>query len=334
MRGNSYKYPLAAFAVAIGGILFANMALTDAATTAAQSPPPAPPPAVASAGLYAEGGSETCLGCHDSAPVNSIIHTAHWVKGDTRSPAAKLECESCHGPSRAHVEGFNTGELAQPAVLFKGPNISPVEVRNGACLTCHQDATRMNWQGSPHQRNDLACSTCHTAHATEDAVRSRQTQTATCFRCHAQQRAESFQYSHHPVREGTVACSDCHNPHGSPGPKQLKEFTVNETCYNCHADKRGPMLWEHQPVRENCLNCHTPHGSTEARLMKERMNFMCATCHSAISNNSGGAFGGAHSIPGNLRGPFASALANQRQCLNCHSQVHGSNSPNGAFFFR
>jgi hypothetical protein len=68
--------------------------------------------------------------------------------------------------------------------------------------------------------------------------------------------------------------------------------------------------------------------------MKERMNFMCATCHSAISNNSGGAFGGAHSIPGNLRGPFASALANQRQCLNCHSQVHGSNSPNGAFFFR
>jgi DmsE family decaheme c-type cytochrome len=334
VRGNSYKYPLAAFAVAIGGILFANMALTDAATTAAQSPPPAPPPVVASAGLYAEGGSETCLGCHDSAPVNSIIHTAHWVKGDPRSPAAKLECESCHGPSRAHVEGFNTGELAQPAVLFKGPNISPLEVRNGACLTCHQDTTRMNWDGSPHQRNDLACSTCHTAHATEDAVRSRQTQTATCFRCHAQQRAESFQYSHHPVREGTVACSDCHNPHGSPGPKQLKEFTVNETCYNCHADKRGPMLWEHQPVRENCLNCHTPHGSTEARLMKERMNFMCATCHSAISNNSGGAFGGAHSIPGNLRGPFASALANQRQCLNCHSQVHGSNSPNGAFFFR
>ena len=60
-------------------------------------------------------------------------------------------------------------------------------------------------------------------------------------------------------------CSDCHNPHGSPGDtKVLKEFTVNETCYNCHADKRGPMLWEHQPVRDNCLNCHTPHGSNRA----------------------------------------------------------------------
>ena len=139
------------------------------------------------------------------------------------------------------------------------------------------------------------------------------------------------------MREGKVVCSDCHNPHGSPGDtKLLKEFTVNETCYNCHADKRGPMLWEHQPVREDCLNCHNPHGSNEPRLLTERMNFLCSSCHSAQSNNSGGAFGGAHSIP--FRGPgqcfTSSALANQRTCVNCHSQVHGSNSPSGAYFFR
>jgi DmsE family decaheme c-type cytochrome len=121
---------------------------------------------------------------------------------------------------------------------------------------------------------------------------------------------------------------------GSAGPHLLKEFSVNETCYNCHADKRGPMLWEHQPVREDCTNCHTPHGSSEARLMKESMGFLCSSCHSASgSNNSGGQFGGKASVPGH--GPFYSAeLANQRLCLNCHSQVHGSNSPNGAFFMR
>jgi hypothetical protein len=39
-------------------------------------------------------------------------------------------------------------------------------------------------------------------------------------------------------------------------------------------------------------------------------------------------------VPGNLTTPFVTALANQRMCLNCHSQVHGSNSPNGAYFFR
>jgi len=330
--GSIYNYALSALVAAVYGILIPNASLTDAAPTVVQSPKESLPDK--STGLYSEGGSTTCLGCHNTSPVNNIIHTAHWVKGDPSAPAAKLECESCHGPSRAHVEGFEKGELAAPAIVFKGPNISPAAARNGACLSCHQDATRMNWQGSPHQRNDLACATCHTVHARNDPVRARATQPATCFSCHAQQRAESFLFSHHPVREGTVTCSDCHNPHGSAGPKQLKEFSVNETCYNCHADKRGPMLWEHQPVREDCLNCHTPHGSTEARLMKERMNFMCATCHSAVANNSGGAFGGAHSVAGNLAAPFASALANQRQCLNCHSQVHGSNSPNGAFFFR
>ena len=35
--------------------------------------------------------------------------------------------------------------------------------------------------------------------------------------------------------------------------------------------------------------------------MKERMNFLCSSCHSSEANNSGGAFGGAHSIP--FRGP-------------------------------
>ena len=333
MRQRNYKYLFVALVAAVGGILVANASLTDAAPAVAQSPSGSPPPASSAAG-YSQGGSETCLGCHNASPVNNIIHTAHWVKGDSRTPAAKLECESCHGPSRAHVEGFEKGELVVPAVVFKGPNISPPEARNGACLSCHQDATRMNWQGSPHQRNDLGCVSCHTIHATKDPVRERATQAATCFRCHSQQRAESFEYSHHPMREGIVVCGDCHNPHGSAGPKQLKEFTVNQTCYNCHAEKRGPMLWEHQPVRDNCLNCHTPHGSVEARLMKERMNFLCSSCHSAVSNGSGGAFGGAHSVPGNLTTPFVSALANQRMCLNCHSQIHGSNSPNGAYFFR
>jgi DmsE family decaheme c-type cytochrome len=139
------------------------------------------------------------------------------------------------------------------------------------------------------------------------------------------------------MREGKVICSDCHNPHGASGDtKMLKEFTINETCYTCHADKRGPLLWEHQPVRENCLNCHVPHGSNEPRLMKERMQFLCSSCHSGTGNSHGGAFGGGGSIPN--RGPgtnkTVSYLGNQRDCLNCHSQVHGSNSPAGAFFFR
>jgi len=72
-----------------------------------------------------------------------------------------------------------------------------------------------------------------------------------------------------------MSCDDCHNPHGAltnngnpllNGPL-LKTNTVNETCYQCHAEKRGPWLWEHPPVRESCLNCHSPHGSNQASLL-------------------------------------------------------------------
>ena len=152
----------------------------------------------------------------------------------------------------------------------------------------------------------------------------------------------SFKYSHHPIREGKVVCSDCHNPHGSPGPKLLKEFTVNETCYNCHAEKRGPLLWEHQPVRDNCLNCHTPHGSTQARLLIERMPYLCQKCHETGNHNS--APWSANQVPG-VNSPYnnsartaPSGLAvpddDPRSCANCHSQVHGSNSPAGIFLTR
>ena len=294
--------------------------------------------------LYSEAGAKTCLTCHNSPPVTLILQTPMAVKGDPRTPFGQHDCESCHGPSADHAAmkvGAN-GTLILPPVLFKKPkiegvDISPVAVRNAACLSCHESGLRMNWRGSQMERAGVACTDCHTAHATKDPVLVKATQPDKCFTCHARQRAESFEYSHHPIREGKVACSDCHNPHGSPGPHMLKEFTVNETCYTCHADKRGPLLWEHQPVREDCTICHTPHGSNQARLMKEPLNFMCSSCHSAESNNSGGAFGGARSIP--YHSPtgstfFSSALANQRRCLNCHSQVHGSNSPSGAFFFR
>jgi DmsE family decaheme c-type cytochrome len=281
-----------------------------------------------------QAGVKTCLACHGGDPkVTAVLHSSMAMMGDPRTPFAQDGCQGCHGDSAAHA----AGKAPYPAIVFAGPHASPVEVRNKVCLTCHESGERINWQGSTHERNDIACTNCHTAHAAKDPVTVKMDEPEKCFTCHAQQRAESFMYSHHPIREGKVVCSSCHNPHGAPGDtKLLREFTVNETCYTCHADKRGPLLWEHQPVRENCLNCHNPHGSNQPRLMVEQSNFLCSSCHSAQTNNSGGAFGGAHSIP--FRGPgnssFNSALANQRTCLNCHSQVHGSNSPAGAFFFR
>jgi DmsE family decaheme c-type cytochrome len=283
--------------------------------------------------MYSDRGAATCMKCHDEAPVTDILKTPHAMKGDARTPFGQHECESCHGPSQAHVASAPPPgqHKVRPNVVFVGPNASPVAERNKMCLSCHENGLRMDWAGSQHQGNNLACVSCHTIHVKKDPILVKATQPDKCFTCHAEQRALSFQYSHHPIREGKVVCADCHNPHGSPGPKLLKKVRVTDTCYTCHADKRGPMLWEHQPVREDCTNCHNPHGSVNPRLLKEKVPFLFLDCHAA-TNDMGGEGDSIH----NTLAPGSSAfyLFGDRSCLNCHSQIHGSNSPSGSTFFR
>jgi len=188
----------------------------------------------------------------------------------------------------------------------------------------------MNWHGSKHQRSDIACSNCHTVHANKDPILVKTSQPTKCFSCHPEQRAQANRTSHHPILEGKVVCADCHNPHGSvQEDKMLVRARVNDTCYKCHADKRGPFLGEHAPVREDCTLCHNPHGSTQARLLKERPPYLCQQCHDT-SHHSGSPYGGETYIGG--RAPQVQASG--KGCLNCHSQVHGSNSPSGAFNLR
>jgi DmsE family decaheme c-type cytochrome len=112
--------------------------------------------------------------------------------------------------------------------------------------------------------------------------------------------------------------------------------TVNETCWQCHADKRGPFLWEHQPVTEACTNCHTPHGSNIAPLLKSRPPFLCDECHDGPHNSQAPYGTGAARIQGGLLPAGANPNSNAvgRACMNCHVMVHGSNSPAGAYLHR
>lgn len=65
-----------------------------------------------------------------------------------------------------------------------------------------------------------------------------------------------------------------HNPHGSTNQRLLKAgTTVNESCISCHAEKRGPMLWEHAPVVDSCVNCHDPHGPNNDRMLSAKQPY-------------------------------------------------------------
>lgn len=278
---------------------------------------------------YAERGVKTCMQCHDKPPVTLILHTAHAQSADPRTPFAAHACEACHGPSPEHLKKPPKGEERAPVkVMFGRNSVTPVAEQIKVCLGCHEAGPRMNWKGSQHQFADISCASCHTLHTLKDEVLLKASQPKVCFTCHATQRAQIYLFSSHPIKEGKVVCADCHNAHGSFGPQLLVKGTVNETCYQCHPETRGPFLWEHAPVREDCGNCHAPHGSTQPRLLKVRTPWLCQMCHMEAFHPST-VYSGTGVPP---RGVADRLLV--KGCLNCHSQVHGSNHPSGVRLMR
>ncbi len=264
-------------------------------------------------------GDAVCTRCHDEGeakPVLSIGKTKHGTVADSRTPT----CTSCHGESPTHInkpEGVS--ERPSPDVNYVKDSKTPVEKRNETCLNCHQGGKRIHWQTNLHAARDVACTSCHEVHTQHDKVRDKQTQPEVCFSCHKEQRAQINRPSHHPIKEGKVACSDCHNPHGTAGEKMMVRDSVVETCYTCHMEKRGPFVRSHQPVTEDCTICHNPHGTVNDNLLKQRAPFLCQQCHEPSTHQ-----GTVPTVEGN------SAFAVGRGCVNCHTQIHGSNNPSTA----
>jgi len=267
-------------------------------------------------------GDAKCTRCHDetdNSPVLAIGKTRHGVTADGRTPT----CTSCHGDSETHMnkpEGVK--ERPKPDRLFGKSSTTPLAVRNQACLTCHQGGTRIHWLGSTHASRELTCTSCHQVHAARDKVRDKLTQPEVCFTCHKEQRVQISRPSRHPILEGKVTCSDCHNPHGSAGPSLLVRDSVNDTCFTCHMEKRGPFVRNHQPVNENCAICHNPHGTTNANLLKVRPPFLCQECHEPTGHRG--------TIPGNVDGTGTTlnrTVVMARGCVNCHTNIHGTNNP-------
>lgn len=309
-------------AVLIAGAGLARGAEPGSETPAAAEATDANPCAGMADGEYM--GPEACEECHEEQ-VAGMRMNVHGQAADARTPFARDACETCHGPGTTHfdVEG-------NCIISLRGRFGESVEQRNGICLACHS-RDMLHWRGSSHESEDLACTSCHEIHA-ESPVMDRSTQAEVCYRCHDDVRAQSYRMSTHPIREGKVVCSDCHNPHGSPGPVALVKPGVNETCYVCHAEKRGPFLWEHYPATEDCTLCHTAHGSNHAPLLNRQPPQLCQQCHADIR-----AQGRRHVrrfLDFNDTDPNRARFIVGESCMNCHSQVHGSNHPSGANLLR
>ena len=291
----------------------------QAQAAAPQKPtPPAGQPGPASGFV---GDDETCITCHEN---QSLKGTPHGRERDARTPAAKQGCESCHGPGQAHVDAEdNKGHIR----AFNRKTVA--RDTSAMCLSCHTKGNHVLWEGSAHDARNMSCASCHSVHAGKSVQGqlTHATQDALCITCHKPQVLKTRRQAHMPVREGAMSCSSCHNPHGTTNVKLLKTGNwINESCASCHAEKRGPFLYEHAAGRESCVSCHDPHGSNHDRMLVARPPMLCQRCHIGSRHPS--------TIYDGTQLANASNRMLGRSCVNCHSTVHGSNHPAAGTFLR
>ena len=284
----------------------------------------------ADAPSYSKKGADTCFQCHDDQVVLAVFRTKHAVPEDPDSPFGhgQLQCEACHGPGGDHAGRVRRGQERPPMPAFGSNSTSSIADQNANCMNCHLDDTGFAWHGSAHDDDTVACTSCHSMHTERDPVLATATQADVCFDCHQQQRTQSMKPYSHAVRQGKMDCTSCHSPHGETPERLLAGTTVNGTCYGCHAETRGPYLWEHAPVTEDCGNCHNPHGSNYPGMLTMRAPMLCQSCHSQDGHPS---------LPQDERGlpeNSPSQFLLGQTCMNCHDQVHGSNHPSGSKLMR
>ena len=271
-------------------------------------------------------GNESCLECHKKEATGFLESgKGKLLVNHPRDKHESLGCESCHGKSKDHAE--SGGEQVGAMVTFGKKTKLPAQVRNAACLQCHEKTARLWWKGSQHESRDVTCTSCHNAmhSASERASLRKETVLATCVTCHQQRKSQQIRFSHMPLGQGKMDCTSCHNPHGSANEKMLVASSTNAVCTSCHAEKRGPFLWQHAPVTENCANCHDSHGSNKEKMLKVARPRLCQQCHASSGHPVAPRSPG---LPQDIQFMF------NRQCSNCHVNIHGSNHPAGAFFTR
>ena len=291
-------------------------------------PQPAVPVAAAPPKTSGYVGSNVCQACHPDI-WQSFFRNAHFRSiASGKEPPERTGCEGCHGPGEGHIAAGGGADTIPRAFSL----MEPKQVLD-ACLGCHgRDFNRANIRRSNHTLNDVACTSCHSIHhSPTPKYLLAKTQHELCYGCHATIRAQFDMPSKHRVNEGFMECSDCHNPHGAfaptwrmgQRPPMVEQVLDNEeACLKCHADKRGPFVYEHPVVRiEGCEMCHRPHGSNNAKLLRRPVVFtVCLECHNGGGSGTRNQGVDIQSSRHNLLDP------RYQKCTICHVRIHGSNA--------
>lgn len=253
--------------------------------------------------------STICMKCHTQADVTLWRTSTH--------ARSKVSCTDCHDPHAADVKSL-TKDIDNAKIELEGLSRAIKDAELAAQITADGSDEQTKAVDKVKELKDERDKLTKELKG-QETIYQRSAEPYLCYNCHKAQQSQMRLPSHHPVPEGKMTCSACHNPHGGPAG-MLREESINQTCYRCHAEKEGPFVFDHPPVSEDCSICHQPHGSVNNNLLVQGEPFVCLKCHA-----------GPHSRSKSL-GSAKTFATYYTECTDCHNQVHGSDE-HSAFHF-
>jgi DmsE family decaheme c-type cytochrome len=268
-----------------------------------------------------------CSGCHEGRCQelgNSHLASVHGRIRDYQAPRVPaVGCQACHGPGSIHIETAVATDIVNP------DNADPV-LSNQLCLQCHRAGGLGGFEATLHAMADVTCASCHLIHGDQRSGLLRRSDPDLCWECHEEIRGQTYLPSHHPIREGKMTCTDCHDHHSGEYVIASIGDRTTDLCFECHANKQGPFIFEHAPVTEDCLICHSAHGAVANYLLRQNEPFLCLQCHQVHFHATlQGIEGEFTSLEGHggLSHRDSGKRAFLTKCSQCHTEVHGSDLP-------
>lgn len=256
--------------------------------------------------LLAFSANANCVTCH-AGHAAELLNQPHKALITTDDPSAA--CTSCHGDG--------TGHPFEPDKVFAFVG-EALQRQNQTCTGCHTDQHSTN---GAHTRAGVACIDCHSVHGGKEKTalpagfERIDEGSANCAACHEDVLAEFAFNKRHRLQENSLTCVSCHNPHDRQSVPRLGS-AKESVCTDCHVDKDGPFLFEHDASRvDGCIACHTPHGSANRHLLtRQQTGELCYACHAEVPQ-----FHLSFAPVGDPR------FGTNTVCTNCHVTIHGSN---------
>lgn len=198
----------------------------------------------------------SCQGCHGSqitvAPEPGRPH-------ETRLVSLAINCESCHGPGRRHIEVARSGRIAEEADIGMRPLATlSKDASLEVCFRCHALKDALSPRDLPGEPLDEHYSLALPLLGESPVF--------------ADGRIRTFGYQQGHLysacyRNGSMTCVDCHEPHGQgyrdvQGRPLTGRFDDGQ-CTSCHASKavEPERHTHHAPDSEGsrCVACHMPY---------------------------------------------------------------------------